>query len=134
MQLGGRLPQIEASLTLNRMPPTKRTSKTRAISDRGFHAMFIRERKSTPICFCCGYRETVFSALAVSDWENDTCRRAMSALASELVPNATLRASGRLGLTGASPAARVAVFSEALFSERDVVADGALEWYVRRAY
>jgi hypothetical protein len=51
----------------------------------------------------------------------------MSAFASELAPNAsTLRTSARLALTGASAAARVAVFSEALFSERDVVADGGL--------
>ena len=38
----------------------------------------------------------------------------------------TLCASGRLALTGTSAAAHAAVFSEALFSERVVVADGAL--------
>ena len=38
----------------------------------------------------------------------------------------SLCASGRLALTGTSAAAHAAVFSEALFSERVVVADGAL--------
>jgi hypothetical protein len=42
-------------------------------------------------------------------------------------PNAsTLRASGRLALTGASAVAHAALFFEALFSERDDIAHGAL--------
>jgi hypothetical protein len=50
----------------------------------------------------------------------------VSAFAAELVPNASiLRASGRLRLTDALAAAHAAVFSGALFSERDVVARGA---------
>ena len=78
--------------------------------------VFIRERKSAPICHCRGDRETVFSAGAGPDCEDDACRPAISAFAAEFAPNAsTLRASGRLALTGASAAAHAAVFSEALF-------------------
>ena len=79
--------------------------------------------KSTAICYYCCDRESVFSALA-----GQTAKTA-HADAPHLLPSSpqnasTLRASGRPALTGAS--AHAAVFSEALLSERDNIAHGAL--------